>query len=60
LASAARRLPVDVSKNFMTAASSNDGELDTSTTTAAPLTASASPSPVIVLTPESGDAATTS
>src|SRR5436309_9444839 len=52
-----RRLPVDVSKNFSTAASSKDGEFDTSTTTEAPFRVSASPSPVSVLTPELGDAA---
>src|ERR1700730_7945897 len=44
----------------MTATSSKDGELETSTTTWAPLSTSASPSPVSVLTPELGDAATTS
>src|SRR5215510_810226 len=52
-----RRLRVDVSKNFSTAASSQEGEFDTSTTTEAPFRASASPSPVTVLTPELGDAA---
>ena len=36
------------------------GEFDTSTTTEAPFSTSASPSPVRVLTPELGDAATTS
>src|SRR5690242_909302 len=56
-ASAARMLRVDVSKNFITAASSHDGAFDTSTTTAAPFSASASPSPVRVLTPVAGDAA---
>ena len=55
-ASASRRLRVEVSKNWSTAASSNDGEFDTSTITAAPCRASARPSPVSVLTPESGDA----
>src|SRR5260370_15413551 len=55
-----RRLRVDVSKNFSTAASSHEGEFVTSTTTEAPFSASASPSPVRVLTPEVGDAATTS
>src|SRR5262245_2877617 len=44
----------------MTALSSNEGEFATSTTTWAPATASAHPSPVMVLTPESGDAAVTS
>src|SRR5262249_32746179 len=47
-------------KNFITAASSHEGEFDTSTTTEAPFRASASPSPVRVLTPELGDAATAS
>jgi hypothetical protein len=59
MAHASRRLPVDVSKNFSTAASSKDGEFDTSTTTAASARASTKPSPVSVLTPESGDAGTT-
>jgi hypothetical protein len=53
-------LRVEVSKNSSTAAGSNDGEFDTSTTTAAPVTASASPSPVRVFTPVLGDAATAS
>src|SRR5262249_9123990 len=44
----------------MTALSSNEGEFARSTTTWVPASTSASPSPVIVLTPESGDAATTS
>src|SRR5262245_28548689 len=44
----------------MTAASSNEGEFETSTTTWAPASAGASPSPVSVFTPESGDAANTS
>jgi hypothetical protein len=55
-----RRLWVAVLKNFITAASSKEGEFETSTTTAAPLRASARPSPVITLTPERRDAATTS
>src|SRR5499425_2694995 len=55
-----RRLRVDVSKNFITAASSQEGEFVTSTTTKAPFSASVSPSPVTVLTPELGDAATAS
>ena len=59
-ASAARRLRPDVSKNSRTALSSKDGEFATSTTTWAPASASARPSPVMVLTPELGDAATTS
>jgi hypothetical protein len=54
-------LRVDVSKKFSTAASSKEGEFDTSTTTDAPLKLSASPSPVSVLTdPESGEVATAS
>src|SRR5205814_8168868 len=53
-------LRVDVSKNFSTAASSQEGEFDTSTTTEAPFSTSASPSPVRVLTPVLGDAATAS
>src|SRR5258705_9182290 len=44
----------------MTAASSKDGELETSTTTWAPLSTSANPSPVRVLTPVLGAAATAS
>jgi hypothetical protein len=42
------------------AESSHEGELDTSTTTDAPFSASASPSPVGELTPELGEAATAS
>jgi hypothetical protein len=49
-------LRVEVSKNWSTAASSNEGAFDTSTTTEAPASASASPSPVSVLTPVLGDA----
>src|SRR6185503_18110950 len=59
-ASQARRFWVDVLKNFITAASSKEGEFDTSTTTAAPLIAGAKPSPVRALTPDLGDAATAS
>src|SRR5215813_12554304 len=44
----------------MTAASSNDGEFETSTTTCAPLSTSANPSPVRVFTPVLGAAATAS
>src|ERR671921_1625004 len=51
-------LPVDVSKNFNAAASSRDGEFDTSTTTSALSRASSKPSPVSVLTPDSSDADT--
>src|SRR5215468_10470778 len=58
--SAASRLRVEVSKNASTAASSHDGEFVTSTTTFAPASAWASPSPVRLLTPDDGDAATTS
>src|SRR6476620_11770171 len=53
-------LRVDVSKNFSTAASSQEGELDTSTTTEELFSTSASPSPVRVLTPVLGAAATAS
>src|SRR5262249_50803160 len=56
----ARRLRLEVSKNSSTALSSHDGAFATSTTTRAPLSTSASPSPVTVLTPEEGEAATTS
>src|SRR5512132_2520013 len=59
-ASAARRLRPEVSKNSSTALSSNEGELARSITTCAPATASLSPSPVMVLTPLLGEAATTS
>src|SRR3954447_16979047 len=59
-ASAARGLRPEVSKNSSTALSSNEGELARSTTTCAPATASSSPSPVMVLTPVLGEAATTS
>src|SRR4030095_729137 len=44
----------------MTATSSKDGEFETSTTTWAPLSTWPNPSPVSVLTPELGDAATAS
>src|SRR6266852_2766430 len=54
------RLRVDVSKNVITAASSQEGEFVTSTTTDAPFSASASPSPVMELRPDLGDAATAS
>src|SRR5215475_2421889 len=59
-ASAARRLRPEVSKNSSTALSSNEGELARSITTCAPAMACLSPSPVMVLTPEFGEAATTS
>src|SRR5258707_2658455 len=59
-ASAARRLRPEVWKNSSTALSSNDGELARSITTCAPATASLRPSPVMVLTPLLGEAATTS
>src|SRR5262245_35660 len=53
-------LRVDVSKNSSTALSSHDGAFVTSTTTSAPASAWASPSPVIVLTPDEGEADTAS
>src|SRR4051794_22929112 len=59
-ASAARRLRPEVSKNSSTALSSNEGELARSITTVVPTIASLSPSPVILLMPFLGDAATTS
>src|SRR5262249_190933 len=59
-ASAARRLRPEVSKNSSTALSSNEGELARSITTCAPAMASSRPSPVMVLTPLWGEAATTS
>jgi len=52
--------PDDVSKNFNTAASSHEGEFVTSTTAEAPFSASARPSPVRLLTPVWGAAATAS
>src|SRR5262245_24814100 len=58
--SAGRRLRPEVSKNSSTALSSNEGELARSITTCAPATASLSPSPVMVLMPLLGEAATTS
>src|SRR5215472_9810043 len=58
--SAGRRLRPEVSKNSSTALSSNDGELVRSITTCAPAMASLSPSPVMLLTPLLGEAATTS
>ena len=51
---------MEVVKNSITASSSNEGEFETSITTSAPSSTSARPSPVSVLTPESGDAATAS
>src|SRR6185437_7894535 len=59
-ASAARRLRPEVSKNSSTALSSNEGELARSITTCAPAMASLRPSPVMLLTPVLGEAATTS
>src|SRR5262245_16794472 len=53
-------LRVDVSKNSSTALSSHDGAFVTSTTTSAPVSALASPWPVMVLTPDEGDADTAS
>src|SRR5262245_7624473 len=58
--SAASTLRVEVSKNAITAASSHDGAFVTSTTTFAPASAWASPSPVRLLTPDDGDAGMTS
>src|SRR3954447_6022128 len=60
VAAAANRFRVEVPKNSITAASSQDGEFDTSTTTSAPARAPASPSPVRALTPEEGEAETAS
>src|SRR3712207_7458981 len=48
------------SKNSSTASSSNEGELETSIATSQPSRTSERPSPVSVLTPVSGDAATAS
>src|SRR5437764_6033443 len=59
-ASAVRRLRPEVSKNSSTALSSNEGELVRSITTCAPAMASLRPSPVMLLTPVLGEAATTS
>src|SRR5262249_9033991 len=59
-ASAARTLRPEVSKNSSTAWSSHEGELARSITTCVPAMASLRPSPVMVLTPVSGEAATTS
>src|SRR6266550_579201 len=59
-ASAARRLRPEVSKNPSTALSSNEGELARSITTCVPAMASLRPSPVMLLTPVLGEAATTS
>src|SRR5512132_1501781 len=59
-ASAASRLRPEVSKNSSTALSSNEGELARSITTCAPAMASLSPSPVMLLIPLLGEAATTS
>src|SRR3954469_8542618 len=59
-ASAATRLRPEVSKNSSTALSSNEGELARSITTCVPAMASLSPSPVMLLIPLWGEAATTS
>src|SRR5215470_18591443 len=59
-ASAACRLRPEVWKNSNTALSSNEGELVRSITTCVPVKVSLSPSPVMVLTPLLGEAATTS
>ncbi|CPX09226.1 Uncharacterised protein [Mycobacteroides abscessus] len=47
-------------KKSMTGPSSNEGELTTSMTTADPVSASTSPSPVNTFAPDDNDAATTS
>src|SRR5215472_544728 len=60
VASAGRRLRPAVWKNSSTALSSNEGELARSITTWAPDTACLPPSPVMVLTPLLGEAASTS
>src|ERR1700677_86935 len=57
---AASKFVVDLLKNSIAGSSSNEGGLDTSTTTSAPVRASARPSPVSVLTPVPGEAATAS
>jgi hypothetical protein len=54
------RLWPEVSKNYSTAVSSNEGELARSITTCASAKTSLSPSPVIVLMPLCGKAAITS
>src|SRR5262249_42358550 len=59
-ASAARTLRPEVSKNSSTAWSSHEGELARSITTCVPAMASLRPSPVMLLTPVSGEAATAS
>src|SRR5215510_13174615 len=59
-ASAASRLRPEVSKNASTALSSKEGELARSITTCVPAMAAVRPSPVMVLTPVWGEAATTS
>src|SRR5215813_7638661 len=53
-------LRLEVSKNSSTALSSHDGAFVTSTTTSAPASALANPSPVMVLTPDEGEADTAS
>ena len=59
-ASATNRWWVEVAKKSSAVAYSKLGEFDTSTTTEAPSSAAASPSPVIVLTPRRGEAGTAS
>src|SRR5436190_5337070 len=54
------RSNLELSKNSNTALSSHEGAFETSTTTCAPASAAASPSPVTELMPREGDAATTS
>lgn len=58
--SASRMLRVDLSKNSLTAESSNEGEFVTSTTASAPSRARSRPAPVMVSTPVPGEAATAS
>src|SRR5262249_33100410 len=60
VASAASRLRPEVSKNSSTAWSSQEGALARSITTCAPAMAAVRPSPVMLLTPVEGEAATTS
>ena len=55
----AEGLRLDFSKNSITGPSSNEGEFATSTTTWAPASASARPSPVTAFTPVEGEAAIT-
>src|SRR5947209_1448362 len=54
------RLRVEVVKKCRTSSSAQDGEFDTSITVCAPLSASATPSPLSVSTPDRGEAETAS